>query len=263
MGQPGRAKGEEIPLPMRIVHVARDGAFQRMLGGPEVAARVLRKRARGAFDPAIAMRLADGAAEILSVDESASVWDEDARVRAEPAVDPRGRGDRSSAGGDGRLRRSRLPVLGRALTRCGRAGAMAAERSGTSAADLVAIRRAALVHDIGRVAVPARIWQKPGPADARRLGEGKAPRLSDRAYSRPFAIPGRAFAPRHLPSRAARWLGIPPGSHRSNTSEDRAADRGRGCVSRNDRGAAPPSGAVAGKRCRGADQRGSRRTTGH
>ena len=25
------------------------------------------------------------------------------------------------------------------------------------------VRRAALVHDLGRVAVPARIWQKPGP----------------------------------------------------------------------------------------------------
>jgi response regulator RpfG family c-di-GMP phosphodiesterase len=39
-GIPGRARGEEIPLPVRIVHVARDAAFQRMLGGPEFAARV-------------------------------------------------------------------------------------------------------------------------------------------------------------------------------------------------------------------------------
>ena len=35
-----RAKGEEIPLPMRIVHVAVDGTFQHWLGGTERAARL-------------------------------------------------------------------------------------------------------------------------------------------------------------------------------------------------------------------------------
>ncbi len=39
----------------------------------------------------------------------------------------------------------------------------AARRCGVDVADLATIRRAALVHDIGRVGVPARIWQQPGP----------------------------------------------------------------------------------------------------
>ena len=47
-GIPGRAKREQIPLPVRIVHVARDAAFQRMLGGPEFAARVGRASGRAA-----------------------------------------------------------------------------------------------------------------------------------------------------------------------------------------------------------------------
>ena len=42
-----RAKGEQIPLPMRIVHVATDAAFQRLLGGAEHAVRP-RARARRA-----------------------------------------------------------------------------------------------------------------------------------------------------------------------------------------------------------------------
>lgn len=71
-GEPGRARGDEIPLAVRIVHVARDAAFQRMLGGEEFAARVVRERAGSAFDPAIASRLADEAAEILAVDAEAS-----------------------------------------------------------------------------------------------------------------------------------------------------------------------------------------------
>jgi HD-GYP domain-containing protein (c-di-GMP phosphodiesterase class II) len=41
--------------------------------------------------------------------------------------------------------------------------AAAARRLGLPAAEEVAVRRAALVHDVGRVAVPVRIWQKAGP----------------------------------------------------------------------------------------------------
>jgi HD-GYP domain-containing protein (c-di-GMP phosphodiesterase class II) len=39
----------------------------------------------------------------------------------------------------------------------------AAQRCRLEAADLVQLRRGALVHDLGRVAVPVRIWQKPAP----------------------------------------------------------------------------------------------------
>ena len=44
--------------------------------------------------------------------------------------------------------------------------AAAARRCRIDAAGVTAIRRAALVHDLGRVAVHARIWQKPGPLTA-------------------------------------------------------------------------------------------------
>ena len=56
---------------MRIVHVARDAAFQRLLGGEERAARVVRERAGQAFDPEVAACLADDAGEILALDETA------------------------------------------------------------------------------------------------------------------------------------------------------------------------------------------------
>jgi len=49
-----RAKGEEIPLPMRIVHVAVDATFQRWLGGVERAARLASERAGGGLDPEVA-----------------------------------------------------------------------------------------------------------------------------------------------------------------------------------------------------------------
>jgi HD-GYP domain-containing protein (c-di-GMP phosphodiesterase class II) len=42
----------------------------------------------------------------------------------------------------------------------------AARRCRIDEAGVVALRRAALVHDLGRVAVNARIWQKRGPLSA-------------------------------------------------------------------------------------------------
>ena len=43
--------------------MARDAAFQRLLGGEDYAARVVRERAGHAFDPAIATLLADDAGD--------------------------------------------------------------------------------------------------------------------------------------------------------------------------------------------------------
>jgi HD-GYP domain-containing protein (c-di-GMP phosphodiesterase class II) len=41
--------------------------------------------------------------------------------------------------------------------------AAAAAAAGLGAAEAALVRQAALVHDLGRVAVPARVWAKPGP----------------------------------------------------------------------------------------------------
>ncbi len=74
-GEPGRLRGEEIPLALRIAHVARDATFQHLLGGAEFAAGVIRARAGGAFDPAIAATLADDAAAILAINGEQPAWD--------------------------------------------------------------------------------------------------------------------------------------------------------------------------------------------
>jgi hypothetical protein len=81
-----RAKGEEIPLPMRIVHVAVDATFQRWLGGVERAARLASERAGGGLDPEVAACLAEDAEEILALDPEASAWDEVLACEPEPRL---------------------------------------------------------------------------------------------------------------------------------------------------------------------------------
>ena len=160
-GVPGLAAGEDIPLPVRIVHVARDAAFQQTLGGEELAARVVRERAGAAFDPEIANLLADETAEILDLDDESPAWGP--TLDAEPGEHLTLRGeeiDRALAA-MGDFADLISPYLAGHSSGVARLAEEAARRCRLDEADCVAVRRAALVHDLGRVAVDTRIWQKP------------------------------------------------------------------------------------------------------
>jgi HD-GYP domain-containing protein (c-di-GMP phosphodiesterase class II) len=162
-GDPGHAHRDEIPLPVRIVQVARDAAFQRMLGGEEFAARVIRGRAGGAFDPSIAARLVDEAAAILALDDVASAWDETLASEPIPWLTLEGEAIDRALAAMGDFADLASPYLVGHSAGVAALAAEAAQRCHFEAADLMATRRAALVHDVGRVAVPVRIWQKPAP----------------------------------------------------------------------------------------------------
>jgi HD-GYP domain-containing protein (c-di-GMP phosphodiesterase class II) len=162
-GLPGRARGEEIPLPVRIASVARDAAFQRLLGGAEFAAGVVRKRAGGAFDPAVATPLADGAAELLALDADAAVWEETLACEPGPRLTLEGEGIDRALGAMGDFADLASPYLVGHSAGVAELAMAAGQRCRLDAADLVQLRRGALVHDLGRVAVPVRIWQKAAP----------------------------------------------------------------------------------------------------
>jgi HD-GYP domain-containing protein (c-di-GMP phosphodiesterase class II) len=161
-GEPGRLRGEEIPLSLRIVHVARDAAFQRLLGGDEYAAEVVRKRAGNAFDPEIAALLAGEAKQRLALDP-ASAWVETLASEPAPQLGLSGEQIQHALAAIGEFADLMSPFLvGHSNGVADMAGA-AAQRCHLVAADVTAVRRAALVHDVGRVAIPARIWQKAAP----------------------------------------------------------------------------------------------------
>lgn len=159
-----RARGQQIPLAMRIVHVAVDAAFQRLIGGPAHARDRISERSGHAFDPEIATCLVHNSVDILAPVTEA--WN--AVLEGEP----------------GRWRWLRDSDIDRGLAAMGRfadlvspdltghsaavaaLASRAAEHVGIGPPAVTALRRAGWVHDIGRVAVHARIWNKPGPLDA-------------------------------------------------------------------------------------------------
>jgi HD-GYP domain-containing protein (c-di-GMP phosphodiesterase class II) len=162
-GPLGRAKGEEIPLPMRIVHVAVDATFQRLLAGDEHAVRVVSEHAGSGLDPEVAACLADGGAEILAFDPEVSAWDEVLACEPHPGRTLEGEAVDRALAAMGNFADLISPYLAGHSAGVAELAATAGARCRLDAHGEVALRRGALVHDLGRVAVGARIWEKPGP----------------------------------------------------------------------------------------------------
>jgi HD-GYP domain-containing protein (c-di-GMP phosphodiesterase class II) len=165
-GELRRAKREEIPLALRIAHVARDAAYQQVLGGLEHAARVVQERAGGAFDPEIAACVVDNASEILALDPSPSAWEQTLACEPHPALALEAEAIDGALAAMGDFADLMSPYLVGHSAGVSELAQAAATRCRLPDADRVAIRRAALVHDLGRVAVAARIWQQPGALSA-------------------------------------------------------------------------------------------------
>lgn len=162
-GMPGELRGDQIPLAVRVMQVAQDAAMAWQQGGRALADQVLAERAGSGLDPgAVATFLSLGEPGYAGLD-ARSIWDD--ALRTEPGPQPVVTEERLdaclSAIADFADLKS-MWTVGHS-----RGVAALAERSGEVAglpvADQVKLRRAGLVHDIGRVAVPVNVWAKAGP----------------------------------------------------------------------------------------------------
>jgi HD-GYP domain-containing protein (c-di-GMP phosphodiesterase class II) len=183
-----RAKGEEIPLPMRIVHVAVDATFQRWIGGVERAARLAGERGGGGLDPKVSACLADHAEEILELDPEASAWDEVLAGEPAPRLTLDGKAIDHALSAMGGFADLISPFFTGHSAGVADLAAAAAKRCRLDAGTATGVRRAALVHDLGRVAIGARTWQLTRPLT---VGEWEQVRLhpyqTERVLSRsPF-----------------------------------------------------------------------------
>ena len=162
-GIPGRAAGDGIPLAMRIVQVARDATFQALLADESTAVEVIADRAGHAFDPQVADALVAGGVEMFSSEADRSLWE--TVLDAEPATRitlAGGAIDTALAAiGDFADLASRY-LVGHSSA-VSRLAGLSAECCGLDPAAVQLVRRAARVHDLGRVAVPVRVWNHPGP----------------------------------------------------------------------------------------------------
>ncbi len=165
-----RASGEEVPLPLRIIHVARDAAYQRLIGDDDYVMDVVRSRARKAFDPDVVAVFLDNVDDILGPSElPESVWEDVLAAEPRPWLTLEGDAIDRAFAAMGAFGDLVSPDLSGHSSGIAELATRAGQLQGFSEVELRDTRRAAFVHDVGRTAVSSRIWLKPGPLNADEL----------------------------------------------------------------------------------------------
>ncbi len=162
-GYPAGAKGDEIPLAMRVVHLSHDMEAIGRRASPAQAIEAARDRRDRTYDP----ELAD-----LFVSKGGGLLDELAKVEPWEAVlerEPEPHCTLEGAELDGALAVAadfidlKSPYRAGHSRRCAQLAADAAGLLGCSEEEITTLRRAALVHELGTTAIPNSISDKPGP----------------------------------------------------------------------------------------------------
>ena len=188
-GQPRGLKGEEVSPAVLLVTLAQDAVVWFRIGGADAAVATVRKRSGSAYDPQMADRFCERATSILAGLDREPTWE------SVLALEP-GRGDYLTDDAFDRCCEAMADfadikspyTLGHSPGVAALA-AGAARRSGLIEEDVRSLRRAALLHDIGRVGVSAGIWGKEGPLSEREWERVRLhPYYTDRVLARPEAL---------------------------------------------------------------------------
>jgi hypothetical protein len=184
-GTPAGVAGEEIELSARIVVIADIVESFRRLGGPDAAVDVARRRAGGQFDPRLAAHVCDNAQALLDGLDDATGWD--AAIAAEPVLAERMSGVEldvalAAIADFADLKSPYTTGHSRGVAERAASAALHAGLGDTAAAGL---RRAGLLHDVGRLGVSNGIWDKPGVLSEAEMERVRMhPYLTQRTFSR-------------------------------------------------------------------------------
>ncbi len=190
-GSPAKLAGCEIARIMRIVHVANDVEALHRIGGVDAAVEMLRSRRGTEFDPDLVDTFCAHAGELLSSLDDLDGWD--------TLIDGRGTLRRELSGEEldqaleafADYADIKSPFTLGHSRGVAQLAADAAAGVGLPGDDVVLVRRAALVHDIGVIGVSAGILDKTG-----RLTEAERERIRTHPYltARPFSKPASLAA---------------------------------------------------------------------
>ncbi|HEY7010796.1 MAG TPA: HD domain-containing phosphohydrolase [Jatrophihabitantaceae bacterium] len=255
-GWPGTLAGEQIPLPARLIQLAEYVEVAHRVGGVGAAVTLARRRSGSQFDPELAACLCEHADALLADLDQTRTWQ--AVVDVEPSLSVWLAGadiDAALVAIADFVDLKSPYTLGHARA-VAELAAAAATLLGCTEDDVITVRRAGLVHALGRLGVSNSIWDKPGPLAAgewervrmypylteRILHQSAAlaplgaiaaqhrERLDGSGY--PRGLSGSAIAPlaRTLAAADAYQTMREPRPHRAARAADEAADRLRGEV---------------------------------
>lgn len=162
-GGPQHLEGEQVDVAARIFHVVHDADIFHRVGGIDAVLAVMQQRSGKLYDPRIAARFREVGPRWLRRLDAEATWD--GVLAAEPGS-PRWV---TQVELDAMMRtignfvdvRSQY-TLGHSVGVAALAEA-AAHGLELSEDEAIALRRAGLLHDMGRTGVPVAIWDKAGP----------------------------------------------------------------------------------------------------
>jgi HD-GYP domain-containing protein (c-di-GMP phosphodiesterase class II) len=188
-GLPTGASGADIPIEMRVAQLADVAEVHHRMYGVQGAVAMARSRRGGHLDPAVVDAFTTDT-EALFPAVGDDPWDRALSIApdAETRLDEPGLDELLTAVGD--FVDLKCPFT---LGHSRNVAALAAEAGvqlGLSPSDVTAVRRAAHLHDVGRIGVSNQVWSKPAELTGAEWERVRMhPYLTDRVLSR---IPGLA-----------------------------------------------------------------------
>ena len=154
---------EGVSLIARITHLVHVAQVHAIAGGPTAAARVVRKRRGGEFDPKLADVFSPICSELFRQLPDGSVWEQALEAEPQPhRLVPQSHLEEVTLTiADFTDIKSPL-TLGHSR-RVGKLAEAAGASLGLDTKDLEPLRHSGYVHDLGNVSVPQRVWMKDGP----------------------------------------------------------------------------------------------------
>jgi HD-GYP domain-containing protein (c-di-GMP phosphodiesterase class II) len=178
------ARGDAIPLPMRLLHVARDVSLFLSAAGADEARAVVERRTGAAYEPRLAELAARNLDELLADLDEVRMWEQALETEPFPQVRIAGEQVDAAFTAIAALTGLKTPWLREHSTGVAELAEAAAWRAGLQADAVTLLRRAALAHDLGRIGVSNAIWEKPS---ALGFGEWERVRLHPHFTERAFA----------------------------------------------------------------------------
>lgn len=199
-GSPGTHAGAQIDRTMRIVHVANDAEALHRTGGVEAAVAMLRSRRSTEFDPHLVDEFCAHADELFAGLDDVDGWD--ALIGGQTTLGHELDDDELDSALEAFADYADVKspfTLGHSRG-VAELASTAATTLGLPANDVVLVRRASLIHDVGAIGVSAGILDK-----ADRLTEAERerirthPYLTARTFSKPrkLAVIGQLAAMHH------------------------------------------------------------------
>jgi HD-GYP domain-containing protein (c-di-GMP phosphodiesterase class II) len=188
-GWPSGLRGDELTLPIRVTQLAHTVEACHRSGGVAAAIDTARKRRGSQFDPGLVDLFCDRAPDVLERTRDTTGWDD--VIDAEPGLRP----VMSEQDLDGALEAIgdfvdlKSPYTSGHSSAVAILAAGAGRQRGLPEADCRLLKRAGLLHDLGRLGVPNVVWDNPGTLSQAQFERVRLyPYLTERILARPAAL---------------------------------------------------------------------------